>query len=235
MGDRYCGWQKQAERLSVQEVIEKAIKERTKQEVQLVAAGRTDAGVHAAGQVAHFDLDEFYEPYKLTASLNFFMRGEDIGIIKSELASENFNARFSAKQRHYVYKILNRPSINIIYAKHKTFVRKELDCSKMQEAANHLIGTHDFTSFRDSFCQSRSPIKTLDRIEIVQHGDDIEIHFSALSFLHHMVRNIVGTLINVGTGKWEPDYVLDILEKKTRTACGPTAPATGLYFLKVDY
>ncbi len=235
LGDSYCGWQRQSECISVQEVIENAIELLTKQEVSVMAAGRTDRGVHATGQVAHFDLRKFYDPYKLTASLNFFLRGETVGIVKTELVDQDFHARFSAKKRHYVYKILNRRSINIIDAQHKTWVKQELDIKRMQKAASYLLGTHDFTSFRASLCQSKNPVKTMDRIEIRKHGDDIEIYFSSLSFLHHMVRNIVGTLINIGNGKWKPEQVLEILQKKERSACGPTAPATGLYFIGADY
>ena len=235
MGDGYCGWQRQAECIAVQEVIEKAIESLTKEKVSIMAAGRTDTGVHATGQVAHFDLEKFYDPYTLQGSLNFFMRGADVGVVKAEIVDRNFHARFSAKKRHYVYKILNRRSINIIDARHKTWIKEELDLQRMQKAAGHLLGTHDFTSFRASLCQSKNPVKTMERIEIIKNGEDIEIYFSALSFLHHMVRNIVGTLINIGNGKWEPEKVLEILEKKERAACGPTAPATGLYFIGADY
>lgn len=235
MGDRYCGWQRQGECLAVQEVIEKAIEKLTKEKASIMAAGRTDRGVHASGQVAHFDLEKFYDPYKLMGSLNFFMRGEDVGIVKAELVDQNFHARFSATKRHYVYKILNRRSINIIDARHKTWVKEDLDLENMRKAASYLLGTHDFTSFRATMCQSKNPVKTMEKIEIVKHDDDIEIYFSSLSFLHHMVRNIVGTLINVGVGKWAPEKMVEILDKKERAACGPTAPATGLYFIGADY
>lgn len=235
IGAGYCGWQKQKESLSLQRVIEDAIFSFSKEKVVVTVAGRTDAGVNAYGQVAHFDLNKYYDPRRLMQSINHFSRPHTIGVVSAEEVNLEFHARFSAKSRHYVYKILNRPSINIINNGFMHWVRYDLDTEKMQEAANFLLGKHDFSSFRASECQSNSPIRTLDKINIIRQGDIIEIHVSALSFLHHMVRNIVGSLILVGSGKWNPTKIKEVLEAKDRKAAGPTAPACGLYFLKVDY
>lgn len=237
-GADYCGWQRQAHCLTVQQVIEDALADFVKEKVDILAAGRTDTGVNAYGQVAHFDLPRELDPYKLTGSLNHFIhkkQGHKIGILDIERVSDDFHARFSATQRHYVYKILNRRSISVIDAEFKTHIREELDCHKMQQASNYLLGTHNFSSFRSSVCQSRNPVKTMNKIEVIRRGDDIEVYFSALSYMHHMVRNIMGTLINIGNGLWVPEKMQEVLEARDRRACGPTAPAKGLYFLRVDY
>lgn len=235
IGAGYCGWQKQRGSLSLQQVIEDAIFSFSKEKVNVTVAGRTDAGVNAYGQVAHFDLNKYYDPRRLMQSINHFSRPHTVGVVFAEEVDRDFHARFSAKSRHYVYKILNRSSVNIINNGFMYWVRYDLDIKKMQEAANFLLGKHDFSSFRASECQSNSPIRTLDKIEILRQGDAIEIHISALSFLHHMVRNIVGSLLLVGGGKWKPIHIKEVLEAKDRKAAGPTAPACGLYFLKVDY
>ena len=235
LGTAYCGWQRQKESLSLQQVIEEAIFNFSKEPVTLVIAGRTDAGVHAYGQVAHFNLKEYYDPRRLMHSINHFARPHTIGVIAAEIVDDKFHARFSAKSRHYVYKILNRKAINIIDKGLQTAIRHELDINAMQKAANYLLGYHDFTSFRARECQSKSPMRTIDKLEIIKHGDTIEVHVSALSFLHHMVRNIVGSLLLVGNGTWPPKKMQEALESKDRKAAGPTAPAEGLYLLKVDY
>lgn len=235
IGAGYCGWQKQKGSLSLQQVIEDAIFAFSKERVDVTVAGRTDAGVNAYGQVAHFDLNKYYDPRRLMQSINHFSRPHTIGVVFAEEVDLDFHARFSAKSRHYVYKILNRSSVNIINNGLMYWVRYNLDIQKMQEAANFLLGKHDFSSFRASECQSNSPTRTLDKIDIIRQGDVIEIQISALSFLHHMVRNIVGNLVLVGSGKWEPIMIKDVLEAKDRKVAGPTAPACGLYFLKVDY
>lgn len=235
LGKNYCGWQRQKEHLSLQQVVEEAISKFSKETPTLEVAGRTDAGVNAYGQVAHFDLTKYYEPRRLMLSINHFLRPHTIGVVNAELVDEEFHARFSAKHRHYVYKILNRDAINIINDGLYTFIRYPLDIEAMRQAAEYLIGHHDFSSFRARECQANSPMKTMDKIEIVQKGEVIEIYFSALSFLHHMVRNIVGSLIMVGSGKWSPEKMQEALLAKNREAAGPTAPAEGLYFLRIDY
>lgn len=235
IGAGYCGWQRQKESLSLQQIIEEAIFAFSKEKVSVTVAGRTDSGVNAYGQVAHFDLKKLYDTRRLMQSINHFSRPHTIGVVSAEVVDKEFNARFSAKSRHYVYKILNRPSVNIINNGLQHWVRHDLDVKKMQEAANFLLGNHDFSSFRASQCQSSSPMRTLDKIYIIRDGDNIEIQISALSFLHHMVRNIVGSLIMVGLGKWEPLKMKNVLEAKDREEAGPMAPACGLYFLKVNY
>tara|TARA_B110000503_G_C7158141_1_gene418305 strand:- start:1605 stop:2342 length:738 start_codon:yes stop_codon:yes gene_type:complete len=235
LGASYCGWQRQKESLSLQQIIEEAIFSFSKIRVQLIIAGRTDSGVNAYGQVAHFDLENYYDPRRLMHSINHFVRPHTIGVVAAEIAEPEFHARFSAKARHYVYKILNRDAINVINKGLQTTIRHKLDIKSMQQAANYLLGYHDFTSFRASECQSKSPMKTIDRIEIIKHGDTIEVHVSALSFLHHMVRNIVGSLLMVGNGTWPAEKIQEILKAKDRKVAGPTAPPEGLYFLKIDY
>ena len=235
VGRGYCGWQRQEGNLSLQEVVEDAIYAFSKEKVSIVAAGRTDAGVNAYGQVAHFDLAKQYDPMRLMHSINHFCRNHTIGVVKAEIVDKDFNSRFSAKTRHYVYKILNRKAVNVINNGLVYWVRYDLNINDMQEAAKHLLGKHDFSSFRASECQARSPIKTLDSIEIIKDGEEIKIYVSALSFLHHMVRNIVGSLVMVGRGYWKADKIKEIIESKDRKNAGPTAPAEGLYFLKVEY
>jgi len=235
VGANYCGWQRQKEALALQQVIEEAIFAFSHENVTLTVAGRTDAGVNAYGQVAHFDLEKRLDPRRMIQSINHFSRPHTIGVVSAEEVDSEFHARFSAKSRHYVYKILNRPSVNVINKGLQHWVRYDLDINKMQEAANYLLGKHDFTSFRASECQSNSPMKTVDKIDLVRDGENIEIRVSALSFLHHMVRNIVGSLILVGEGKWQPIKMKEALEAVDRRAAGPTAPAHGLYFVRVDY
>jgi tRNA pseudouridine38-40 synthase len=234
-GTEFVGWQKQNNGISVQAVIENAIMELTKQQVVLHAAGRTDAGVHALAQIAHFDMDDFYDTHKFMMSINHFVRPHKISIISCEIADDNFHARFSAKKRHYKYIILNRLSPSVIYENRVWHVVPNLDIKNMKKASGYLIGQHDFTSFRARECQAQSPIKTLDKIDIEREGDLIIFHFSATSFLHHMVRNIIGTLKAVGEGKIKPEEVKAMLDAKDRSAAGVTSPPDGLYFLKVDY
>ncbi|PCJ27329.1 MAG: tRNA pseudouridine(38-40) synthase TruA [Rickettsiales bacterium] len=235
LGANYCGWQRQKESLSLQQVVEDAIFAFSKEHVTLHVSGRTDAGVNAYGQVAHFDLEKSHDLARLMHSINHFCRPHTIAIVDIELVDSEFHARFSAKTRHYVYKILNRNAVNVIDSGKKCWIRHDLDVEEMQKAAKYLLGHHDFSSFRASACQSKSPFKTLDKIQIIKNGDDIEIYFSALSFLHHMVRNIVGSLLMVGKGHWRAEKIKDVLEAKDRKAAGFTAPSEGLYFLKVDY
>lgn len=235
LGTNYCGWQKQSNGLSLQQVIEEAIFSFSHEKVEVLASGRTDAGVHARGQVAHFDLEKLYEPRRLMHSINHFCRKHTIAVVACEATTQDFHARFSAQKRHYLYRILNRPAVNIIEKDLVSWIRYDLDIDAMKSSAQYLIGKHDFTSFRSKECQAFSPIKTLDKIDITKNGDYIEIRCSALSFLHHMVRNIVGSLIMVGSHKWQPIDMLTVLEAKDRSKAGPTAEACGLYFMKVDY
>ncbi len=234
-GTGFCGWQKQHGLPSVQQTIMDAIKLFCGQEVDVVASGRTDAGVHATAQVIHFDLEKAQDPFKIISAINHHIKPQPVAIINAVEVSEDFHARFSAKKRYYTYRIINRRAPLAIEFMRAWQVAVPLDEKLMQSAANYLIGKHDFTSFRDTECQSKSPLKTLDELRVQRNGDEINIYISAQSFLHHMVRNITGTLKMVGEGKWKPEYMLDIISAKNRSNAGPTAPAHGLYFTKVDY
>lgn len=239
-GTNFCGLQKQPSKLangktSVATILENAIKQLTKQEVRLFFAGRTDAGVHALGQVAHFDLDQSIEGYKMVASLNFFLINQDLKVLSATLVDQNFHARFSAKMRHYRYIIINRRAPLVIDQNRAWHVPLPLDLKEMQKAANHLIGKHDFSSFQDRMCQAKSPIRSINQILISQESEKITIEVSAKSFLHHMVRNIVGTLVKVGHHKIKASEIPKILSTKNRCHSGPNAPAYGLYFSEVEY
>ncbi len=234
-GTEFSGWQIQASCRSIQQSIEEAIEKFSSEKVIIHGAGRTDAGVHAIGQVAHFDLEKHYEPKEVQGAVNFFLKPNPIIITNCEIVDENFHARFSAIQRVYKYIILNRKDPSVFYNERAWHIRSELDTEKMQEAANFLIGKHDFTSFRASQCQAASPIKTIDQINIFTEDEIIYILVEAKSFLHHMVRNIVGSLILVGLKKWSPEDMRTVLEAKDRRKAGQTAPACGLYFMKVVY
>lgn len=239
-GAPFSGWQYQDHAPSVQGEIEKAITAFCQQEIRLHVAGRTDAGVHAKGQCAHFDLDYGDRPlsgYELAKAINAHLRlaGNPIAIINAEEASEDFHARFSAKNKFYLYRIVNRPAPLTLERGKAWQVKKELDVRAMQKAAKHLLGQHDFTTFRDSECQAKSPIKTLDRLDIVRIGDAVEFAVEGRSFLHHQVRNMVGTLSHVGECKWSIDDVAKALGAKDRTKGGITAPADGLYLMRIDY
>lgn len=239
-GTNILGWQRQIDGPSVQEYLENAVsllQNNTKELVQIQGAGRTDAGVHALAQVAHFDLERNIECWKLRDAINFHLREQNapVVVLKVEKASQEFNARFSAQGRGYIYKILNRRAPSILEQNRVWWVPVELDVEKMRQGAKYLLGNHDFSSFRAAACQAKSPIKTLDKIDIFQQGEEIIFEVEARSFLHHQVRNIVGTLKMVGDGHLQPDDVKKILEAKDRKAAGPTAPACGLYLSKVWY
>ena len=234
-GPDFVGWQKQQNFISAQGVIEDAIFAFTKNQVALYAAGRTDAGVHARGQVAHFDIAEEFDATRLVRALNHFVRPYKVSILSCEEVDKDFHARFSALKRHYEYIILNRKADSVIDENRVWYLHQALDIEKMQEGARFLIGRHDFSSFRAKECQALSPLKTLDKIEIVRDGEYIKFRLSSKSFLHHMVRNIVGTLAMVGEGKFAPEDVQKILYAKDRAVAGVTAPAEGLYFMRVDY
>jgi tRNA pseudouridine38-40 synthase len=238
-GTNFCGWQRQPTLLSIQEAIENAFKPfitlEEDQTLLLVASGRTDAGVHALGQVAHIDLPYPLNPDKIMGALNHHLRPHPIAITHVKEVDEEFHARFSALSRSYRYRILNRRAPLTLERKRAWHVPVALDLAAMQEAATYLLGTYDFSSFRDAQCQAHSPIKTLESIDIHKDGDMIFIDVTARSFLHHMVRNITGTLSQVGRGRFSPDDMVRIRDAKDRTKAGPTAVPYGLYFVKVDY
>ena len=234
-GTNYSGWQQQSKAPSVQEELQKAAFRFLKEDLLVTGAGRTDAGVHELGQVAHFDTQKTLDPFRICQAFNAHLRPQPISVLNAEIVSDDFHARFDAKKRYYIYKILNRRSRPALYEHRAWWVHQPLNETLMVDAAQVLIGRHDFTTFRAAACQAKSPVKTLDEIRIERYGEFIFLYFSARSFLHHQVRNIVGTLKLVGEGKWTKQQVIDALEAKDRKAGGPTAAAEGLYFEKVDY
>ena len=236
-GTNLVGWQKQREGESVQSLLSQAIKDFCGEEAEVFGAGRTDAGVHAIAQTAHFDINREVEAFKLREGLNFYLRSYDapISVLAAEQVSQDFHSRFSAVSRSYIYRILNRRAPAVLEKDRVWWVPVPLDVEKMKEGAKYLLGHHDFTSFRAAECQALSPMKTLDKIEIEKHGDEIRFYVEAKSFLYHQVRNIVGTLKMVGDGHLNPEDVKVILEAKDRKKAGPTAPACGLYFYQVKY
>ncbi len=245
VGTNYSGWQRQEPGTpSVQAAIENAIKKFCQQDITIHAAGRTDAGVHAKGQVAHFDLDygtRQLSGLDLAKALNAHLRPQPVSVIKAEPVSADFHARFDARNKLYRYRILSRPAFPAFDQNMVWHLWRPLDVNAMLGAAQFLLGHHDFTTFRASECQAKSPERTLDRLEIFERsydesgGREIIIEAEARSFLHHMVRNMVGTLALVGEGKWQPGDVKTALEARDRTKGGPTAPAEGLALVRVDY
>ena len=236
-GGRYAGWQRQAGQASVQGAIEQAIFVFTGEEVTLRGAGRTDAGVHALGQVAHVDLTRDWPPDTVRDAINAHMgvAGETVAIVDAEKAVDDFDARFWATGRHYLYRIVNRRARLALEAGRAWWVPKPLDHEAMHEAAQTLIGRHDFTTFRSVQCQAKSPVKTLDRLDVTRAGEVIEVRASARSFLHNQVRSMVGTLKRAGEGAWTADDVRQALEAADRSRCGQVAPPDGLYLMSVDY
>lgn len=234
-GTSFVGWQRQTTGLSVQQILEESIAKIDAPYVRTMAAGRTDAGVHALGQVVHADLKKNWDPFHLARGLNHFLRDYGVCVVHAEQVNDSFHARFSATRRSYVYKIINRPSFSPLNNMRMWHIPLPLDVASMIQASQHLMGTHDFSAFRAQECQAKSPIKTLEIIDIQNHHDTMDLFFYALSFLHHQVRNIVGTLAWVGLGKIHPDRMMDILVSKDRRMAGPTAPPWGLYFRQVEY
>ena len=234
-GRAFQGWQRQKNGFSVQEALETAVHAFSGETVTVQGAGRTDAGVHATGQVAHLDLDKTMPLERLQNAINHHLRPHPACVLRATEVSDEFHARFSAIGRRYLYRIVNRRAPLILDAGRAWHLPALIEAEAMHEAAQRLIGKHDFTSFRSAACQSQSPVKTLDRITVQRHADEVHITVAARSFLHHQVRNIVGTLKMIGDGKWPVDRIEDILEAKSRAAAGPTAPADGLYLTAVEY
>jgi tRNA pseudouridine38-40 synthase len=234
-GAPYRGWQYQADEPSVQGAIEDAIVKFDGQRVTIQGAGRTDAGVHALGQVAHCDLRGEYEDGKVRDALNFYLRPQPVAVLSAERVSDDFNARFSANRRHYLYRIVNRRPDLALELGRAWRVGRPLDIDAMREGAKRLLGKHDFTTFRSTECQSKSPLKTLDQLDVEANGWNVNVIVSARSFLHNQVRSMVGSIVHVGEGKWSADDITRILEARDRTLCGQVAPAEGLYLVKVDY
>jgi tRNA pseudouridine38-40 synthase len=234
-GSPFTGWQSQAGRTSVQDVLEHAVATINGAPSTVYGAGRTDAGVHALGQVAHVDLAKTWDPFRLRNALNGNMRGFPVSVLEVEPVPDDFHARFSATRRYYLYRILNRRSPPALDRGKVWWLPADLDAGAMHEAAQHLVGRHDFTTFRAAQCQAGSPIKTLDRIEVARYGELVEIRTDARSFLHSQVRSMVGSLRLVGEGKWAPRDLQRALNAADRAACGPVAPPEGLYLLRVAY
>ena len=234
-GRPYYGFQAQATLPSVQGAIEAAVKAFSGQDVRIHAAGRTDTGVHATGQVVHVDLERDWPAQTVMNALNAHLTREAVSVLDAAVAAEDWHARFSARERRYLYRILNRPAPPALEAGRVWHMKKAIDAEAMHAAAQALVGLHDFTTFRDMHCQSKSPLKTLDVARVSRVGDEVRLVFEARSFLHRQVRSMTGTLLEVGVGRWVPGDVRAALEAKDRTACGPVAPADGLYLTGVGY
>jgi tRNA pseudouridine38-40 synthase len=234
-GTPFVGWQLQENGPSVAGSLAEAIERFAGERPDVSGAGRTDAGVHAFGQVAHVDLAKEWDADTVRDALNAHLRPHPIAVIAAERVADDFHARFSATARHYRYRIVNRRADLVIERERAWRVGKPLDASAMHEAAQKLVGHHDFTTFRSAECQAKSPQKTLDRFDVARESEDIRIEASARSFLHHQVRSMVGSLALVGEGRWRVDDLAKALEAKDRSACGPVAPAHGLYLVRVDY
>ena len=234
-GAPFVGWQMQANGLSVQMVLETAVARINGGPAAVHGAGRTDAGVHALGQVAHVDLVKDWDPFVLRNALNGNVRPHPVSVLEVQRVADDFHARFSATSRHYLYRILNRRSPPALDRGKVWWLAAGLEAGAMHEAAQALVGSHDFTTFRAAQCQAKSPVKTLDRLDVSRYGELIEIRCQARSFLHNQVRSMVGSLKLVGEGKWRPRHIKDALVARDRGRCGPVAPPDGLYLLKVDY
>lgn len=234
-GRPFAGWQRQENGPSVQGTLEQAIFKLSGEMTTVTGAGRTDSGVHALGQVAHFDLGKEFAPNRLRDALNYHLRPEPIAVLETRVATPDFHARFSATARRYLYRILNRRSPPVLERGRVWHVARVLESDSMHLAAQYLTGQHDFTTFRAAECQAQSPIKTLDSLGVRRVGEEIHVEAKARSFLHHQVRSMVGSLKLVGEGKWHPREVLAVLRARNRARCGPVAPPEGLFLVHVDY
>ena len=236
-GRPYVGWQRQKNGFSVQEAVEVALRTFCGEDVTLFGAGRTDAGVHATGQVAHVDLRRDWKPDTVRDALNAYLREEGgVAILAAEQVPDTFDARFSARKRHYLYRILNRRPPPTVLKGQVWWVWKPLDIDAMDRAAKRLLGTHDFNTFRSAHCQAKNPVRTMERLDVVRGpGEDVHIHASAQSFLHNQIRSFAGSLKLVGEHRWTEADLVDALEARDRKRCGPVAPPDGLYLSRVDY
>lgn len=234
-GGPFVGWQMQDNGPSVQGALTRAIKALSGEDATVFGAGRTDSGVHALGQVAHFDLQKVFDPDSLRDGLNFHMKPDPVAVLKADQADPEFHARFDAVSREYLYRIVNRRAPLTIDRGRAWLVPGALDAEAMHKAAQALVGTHDFTTFRAAQCQAKSPVKSLDMLDVSRLGEEIEIRAKARSFLHHQIRSISGTLQKVGAGSWSANDVRKALEVRDRKACGPVAPPDGLYLVRVGY
>jgi tRNA pseudouridine38-40 synthase len=234
-GTPFVGWQIQGDGTTVQGALAAALAAFCGHGVKVAGAGRTDAGVHALGQVAHVDLQKDWRPDRVRDAVNAHLRPHPVTVLAAEKVPDGFDARFSAKRRHYLYRIVNRRADLALDRLRAWRVPRRLDAAAMQDAARQLVGKHDFTTFRSTECQAKSPVKTLDRLDVVREGDDVQVATSARSFLHNQVRSMVGSLVQVGDGKWSADDLAAALVARDRARCGPVAPPEGLYLVRVDY
>jgi tRNA pseudouridine38-40 synthase len=234
-GTPYVGWQAQDNGPSIQAALTDAVAAFAGERATVHGAGRTDAGVHALGQVAHTDLTKEWDSGNVRDAINFHLRPQPIAVLTAERVADDFDARFSAIKRHYLYHISNRRADLALEQNRAWRVPRPLDSDAMHAAAQKLIGKHDFTTFRSTECQANSPVKTLDRLNVVRDGDELRITASARSFLQHQVRSMVGSLVHVGEGKWSADNLAAALAARDRTACGQVAPPHGLYLVRVEY
>jgi tRNA pseudouridine38-40 synthase len=234
-GGPYNGFQAQAGQPTVQGAIETAITAFCGETVRIAAAGRTDTGVHATGQVIHVDLEKVWPADTVRNALNAHLLGQRVKVLDATAVDDDWHARFSASGRKYLYRILNRPAPPALLDGKVWHVKGPLDVAAMQEAAAYLVGRHDFTTFRDALCQANSPMRTLDVARVEASGEEVRLVFEARSFLHRQVRSMTGTLVQAGLGRWTPDEVRLALEARDRKACGPVAPSAGLYLTGVDY
>ena len=238
-GTPFSGWQRQSHHRSVQQSIEDALRRLEADAPGIAGAGRTDTGVHAIGQVAHCDLRKDWDAFRLAEALNFHLRPDPVAVLVAARVDDNFHARFSAQERRYLFRLQARRAPPTFARDRVWHIRHPLALNPMQAAAAHLVGLHDFTTFRSTMCQSASPVKTLDMIEIeaieIPHGTEFRFHLRARSFLHNQVRSIVGTLERVGSGAWHPEDVKTALQAENRAACGPVCSPNGLYLAGVGY
>jgi tRNA pseudouridine38-40 synthase len=234
-GTPFSGWQIQDNGSTVQGALEAAVKAICGVDVRVHGAGRTDAGVHALAQVAHCDIAKHFPPGRLRDGLNAHLRPHPIGVLSADIVPDDFEARFSAKKRHYLYRITNHRANLTLDINRAWRLPRHLDTDAMHAAAQRLLGKHDFTTFRDTECQAKSPEKTLDQLDVTREGDAVSIRTSARSFLHSQVRSMVGSLVWVGEGRWSADDLAAALAARNRAACGPVAPPEGLYLVRVEY
>lgn len=234
-GTKFHGFQRQKELISVQGLTEDALLKIAQENVTVYGSGRTDTGVHATGQVIHFDLMKNITPFKLREGLNYYMSEKGCSVLEASIVSDDFHARFKAKSRTYIYKILNRRPPSPLYDQRVWHIKNPLNINLMKEAAQYFIGCHDFSAFRCIHCQVASPIKTMEQCEVFEKDDLIEIHISSRSFLHNQIRIMVGTLVQIGLNKEKPTWIKQLLETGNRRESGQTAPPYGLYFAKVTY